>query len=205
VRAWSSALCLPPIHSDPRPFSSTEPHFFAQHGYDLETKLVELLGEHGFLSSPASEPPPPAPAPGQQERVHPVIVQCFDPATLRSLAVRVPGVPLVQLLIAPTTEGEGIAHHLGREAVYGQLPLADIADYAHGIGPQKTVYTSLPPDMARAQVDRAHALGLGVHPWTFRREARFVDKVFKHGSDQELLFFYECLVGQPNASRALDT
>jgi len=49
------------------------------------------------------------------------------------------------------------------------------------------------PAAARAVVDAAHELDLAVHPWTFRREAMYVDRSFESDSEEELRFFYECL------------
>ena len=168
-----------------------EPHFFHLNGFDIESKVVEALEakDLGMLAASDPLPGPDVPAP--------LVLQCFDSATLRSLSHRIPHVPLVQLLLSPSSKehpsvGEGVSHHLGREAVYGDLPLAEIATYASGIGPTKSVYTSMTPEAARAAVDAAHELDLAVHPWTFRREAMFVDTSFDH-SAEELRFFYECL------------
>lgn len=168
-----------------------EPYFFQLQGLDIEAKLVEALHATHLLADtliPTAGPDVPAP----------LVIQCFDSATLRSLATRLPSVPLVQLLLSPTSKehpsvGEGVSKHLGREARYGDLTLAEIAAYASGIGPIKTVFTQLSPEEARALVDRAHALDLAVHPWTFRREPMFVDRSFQQDSDEELRFFYECL------------
>lgn len=168
-----------------------EPHFFRLNGFDIEGTLVEALHAKHVLAEtliPPSGPDVPAP----------LVIQCFDADTLRSLATRLPSVPLVQLLLSPTSKehpsvGEGVSKHLGREAHYGDLSLTEIATYASGIGPAKTVFTKLPPEEARALVDRAHALDLAVHPWTFRREPMFVDTAFQQDSDEELRFFYECL------------
>jgi hypothetical protein len=86
-----------------------------------------------------------------------------------------------------------MAQHLGRDASFGDAPLREVAAYASGIGPQKDVLTSAVPEAARAIVDEAHALGLAVHPWTFRREESFVDRAFREDPEHELRFFYECL------------
>ena len=168
-----------------------EPYFFQLQGLDIEAKLVEALHATHLLADTLIPPAgPDVPAP--------LVIQCFDSATLRSLATRLPSVPLVQLLLSPTSNehpsvGEGVSKHLGREARYGDLTLVEIAAYASGIGPIKTVFTQLSPEEARALVDRAHALDLAVHPWTFRREPMFVDRAFQQDSDEELRFFYECL------------
>lgn len=170
-----------------------EPYFFHLNGFDIESKVVEVLQtkDMGVLSSlPHLVPGPDVPAP--------LVLQCFDPYTLRRLAQRIPHVPLVQLLLSPLSKehssvGQGVSHHLGREATFGDMTLPEIAAYASGIGPAKSVFTSMDPAVARAVVDEAHELDLAVHPWTFRREAMYVDTPFQADSDEELRFFFESL------------
>ena len=67
--------------------------------------------------------------------------------------------------------------------------LADIATYAAGIGPQKTMIipqtsdgTPLPPTDL---VARAHAAGLALHPWTFRSENYFLPKDLRRGDSAD--------------------
>ncbi len=168
-----------------------EPHFFTLNGFHMEGTLVDVLHAKHVLAETLL-PPAGSDVPA------PLVIQCFDADALRSLARRLPSVPLVQLLLSPTSKehpsvGQGVSAHLGREAHYGDMALADIAAYASGIGPSKTVFTQLSPEEGRALVDAAHALDLGVHPWTFRREPMFVDRAFAQDSDEELRFFYECL------------
>jgi glycerophosphoryl diester phosphodiesterase len=60
----------------------------------------------------------------------------------------------------------------------GACALGDIASYADGIGPAKTLIVPH-DDTGRSMaptslVDDAHAAGLFVHPWTFRRENAFL-------------------------------
>ena len=124
----------------------------------------------------------------------PLIIQCFDADTLKSLAQKVPHIPRVQLVLGPTTVEDSISYHLRRIIRYGpELSLKEVANYAQGIGPPKNVFTSLRPERSRAMVDDAHAHGLAIHPWTFRREGNFVDQAFQGDSDHEMRYFYECL------------
>ena len=74
----------------------------------------------------------------------PVFVQSFDAGSLRELPR-----PRVQLV--------------GR----GPVDVEAIAGYAQAIGPAKQLVDA-------ALVDAAHAAGLEVHPYTFRREAHFL-------------------------------
>jgi glycerophosphoryl diester phosphodiesterase len=78
----------------------------------------------------------------------PVFVQSFDPASLRELGAELSH-PLVQLV--------------GK----GPVDVAATAAYAQAIGPAKQLVDA-------ALVDAAHAAGLAVHPYTFRREPRFL-------------------------------
>jgi len=78
----------------------------------------------------------------------PVFVQSFDPASLQELAGALT-VPLVQLLGS------------------GPVDVEAIARYAQAIGPAKRLVTA-------ELVAAAHAAGLEVHPYTFRRERRFL-------------------------------
>ena len=84
-----------------------------------------------------------------------VFVQCFEADTLRRLRFELgTELPLVQLI---SVAGFPLATKSG---------LAEIAGYAVGIGPDKRLIESNP-----TLVDWAHALGLVVHPWTFRADS----------------------------------
>jgi glycerophosphoryl diester phosphodiesterase len=90
---------------------------------------------------------------GYRERDDRFFIQCFSPGELRRVrAAHGANLPLVQLL----EEGADV----GREA------LSAIAEYANGIGPPISLAW---PD--RGLVGMAHALGLLVHPYTFRADA----------------------------------
>ena len=78
----------------------------------------------------------------------PVFLQSFDPANLQALAGELPG-PFVQLV--------------GR----GPVDVEAIAEYARRSGPRSSSST---PTLVAA----AHAAGLELHPYTFRREPRFL-------------------------------
>lgn len=67
--------------------------------------------------------------------------------------------------------------------------LAEIATYADGVGPDKSLV--VPRDAAGELhianatdlVDDAHAVGLAVHPWTFRAENVFLPANFRSSDD----------------------
>jgi len=83
----------------------------------------------------------------------PVFIQSFEPEILQRLKGNTTA-RLVQLVFEKTP-GAGT-----------NIPLAEIATYADGVGPAKSiVFTNA------SFVGDAHALGLAVHPWTFRTDA----------------------------------
>jgi glycerophosphoryl diester phosphodiesterase len=85
-----------------------------------------------------------------------VVIQSFDPRNLRQLR-GMTRLPLVQLL----------------EQTLGDL--AEVATYADGIGIAKALATA-------EAVQRAHAVGLKVHVWTFRAENEFLPDDLKVGA-----------------------
>lgn len=119
----------------------------------------------------------------------PVFIQSFEVGNLRDLATRT-GVRLIQLL----EDGRQSPHDFeaaGIHRTYAEMMtpagLAEIATYAHGIGPWKrsivgeTAERRLKP--AGTLIDDAHAAGLVVHAYTFRDEPRFLAE--DHGDDPE--------------------
>jgi glycerophosphoryl diester phosphodiesterase len=101
-----------------------------------------------------------------------VFVQSFEAGSLRTVARSV-GVPLVQLL--PTRDPGTPAD------------LAEIARYAHAVGPSKAQIVprgedgrSLPPT---GFVEDAHRAGLAVHPYAFRNENAFLPLELRSSDD----------------------
>jgi glycerophosphoryl diester phosphodiesterase len=110
-----------------------------------------------------------------------VTVQSFEISNLKSLNRQLPGVPLVQLLDAPTLKpGDVLA--AGGTLTYGQMAtpagLRDIARYADVASPSK-IYI-VPRDAAGFSqppttfIRDAHAAGLDVVAYTFRAENSFL-------------------------------
>ena len=152
------------------------PSYFQSIGLPLEPPLLAALEEVGW-TEPAS----------------PVFIQSFETENLRMLRTRT-GVRLVQLM-----EAEGRPYDLlcrGDARTYAELAtpggLAEIAGYADAIGPHKALV--IPRDAAgwlqapAALVADAHAAGLHVHPWTFRRENVFLPADFQAGDPAEAGF-----------------
>ncbi len=123
-----------------------DPEWHREQGIDLSRKLVDMLAKYGYPAKP-----------GQ------VFVQCFDPLELQRLRTELHcPFPLVQLIDK-------------RVGSVSPDALRQIATYADAIGPSMDLvcrrqqpgsgalaYSSLIAD--------AHAAGLKVHPYTFRRD-----------------------------------
>ncbi|HYZ28572.1 MAG TPA: glycerophosphodiester phosphodiesterase [Thermoleophilaceae bacterium] len=144
------------------------PSYFRKIGLPLEGRLVSALEREGLNRADA-----------------PVFVQSFETTNLRALHSRL-RVPLVQLLGAPNTTPAD-----GTNRTYGELAtpagLADVAKYADGVGPSKDYIVPRNADGSSAAptsfVEDAHAAGLLVHPYTFRRENTFLPLELRSSSD----------------------
>lgn len=145
------------------------PSWFASLGLALEEPLLEALERAGWTDADA-----------------PVFIQSFETDNLRMLRTRT-RVRLIQLM-----EAGGRPYDFTRRGdprTYADLAtpqgLAEIATYAQGIGPDKSLV--IPRDASgrlAAQtplVAAAHAAGLLVHPWTFRSENYFLPADFYVG------------------------
>ena len=131
------------------------PNWHAQAGHDMVRAIIDTLDSSGYLQHPDR-----------------VFLQCFDHSTLKRLARELPAaLPLIQL-IGENDWGED------SDADYEQMRtpegLAGVAAYATGIGPHlHQILTGVDNDghpLLSALVQNAHAQGLEVHPYTFRRD-----------------------------------
>jgi glycerophosphoryl diester phosphodiesterase len=138
------------------------PSYFASIGHPMEARLVEQLKEAGW--STASSP---------------VFIQSFEVDNLKALH-KMTGIRLIQLMDATG----GPADHAKPSYAVMATPagLREIASYAWGIGPNKTMIQggdAPPTDL----VVNAHIEGLRVHPWTFRAENMFLPPSMRVGTD----------------------
>jgi glycerophosphoryl diester phosphodiesterase len=148
------------------------PTYFRSEGLALEPRLIAALRRNGL-----------------DRRKAPVFVQSFETSNLKALD-HVLKVPLVQLLDAKAKQPFDLVG-TGDTRTYGDLAtpagLREIATYADGVGPSKDYIVprdadgfSLPPT---SFVGDAHAAGLAVHPYTFRRENTFLPAELRSSDD----------------------
>ena len=147
------------------------PTYFDGIGLSLEEPLLADLDEAGL-----------------DRRRSPVFVQSFETTNLIELAEDGVRVPLVQLLSAGGAPYDLVA--AGDPRSYADLTtpegLAEIAEYAAGIGPEKGQVIPRLADGTLGEptslVDDAHAVDLLVHPYTFRNENTFLPTDLREGA-----------------------
>jgi glycerophosphoryl diester phosphodiesterase len=155
------------------------PSYFRSIGIALEPLLLKALETNGYTDASA-----------------PVFVQSFEVQNLKDLS-RLTKVRLIQLMEDARLQPYDFVT-AGDRRTYGDLmrpaALAEIATYAHGIGPwkrsivpQRVDGTLLPPTSLVAD---AHRAGLLVHPYTFRDEPEFLAPDYQLDPIREYLQFY---------------
>ncbi len=129
----------------------------------MEEELLRLMDEYNLIKPAAKRSQ--------------VLIQSFSEDSLRLIHELEPSLPLIQLFDSGETS----------ESI--QTRLAEVSEYAVGIGPSKT-------DVDAALVEAAHALCLDVHPYTVNETAEMealialgVDGMFTNFPDrlEELL------------------
>ncbi len=149
------------------------PTHFDGLGLSMEEPLVAILHRNGYQ--------------GKRDRI---FIQSFEIRNLQDLR-RLTNLPLVQLLWleGKPYDVEAASGTLTYDQMATPQGLAQIATYADGVGPEK--YHFIIPRDAAGNLDtahatrfvkNAHAVGLKVHPYTFRAENRFLPTNFKSAS-----------------------
>ena len=150
------------------------PTYFAGLGFDTPGKLIAAIKGSAYL------------------RRAPLIVQCFEPATLKRLhreLAEVRNVALFQLIQSSDVRQPADVVAAGGALTFEDMVtpkgLAEIAGYAQWIGPPlrrviplDTAGNSGPPGMLVAD---AHRAGLKVGVFTFRPENQFLPANLRHG------------------------
>jgi glycerophosphoryl diester phosphodiesterase len=134
------------------------PSYFASIGLPHETALLAILARFG-LDKPDS----------------PVFIQSFEVGNLQAIRPKTK-VNLIQLMDDKGTPVD--RPDLSYKQMASAKGLKAVAQYANGIGPNKAMVIprTLLGNMGEPSslVVDAHAAGLAVHPWTFRRENFFL-------------------------------
>lgn len=125
-----------------------------QEGIDMVDLLVRELRQFGLDGADAR-----------------VFVQIFEVGPLQRLNQRI-DTPLV-LLVHPQG-GPYDEPDLRWAEMMTPTGLAEIAEYADGIGPGLSYVVNTDTMEPTGLVDEAHAVGLTVHPWTLRKENGFL-------------------------------
>lgn len=148
------------------------PSFFKDLGFPMEDMLLDALVEGGYEVY-GSE------VPNNLQQVVPVVVQCFDAASLQYLR---PKTTLPLLLLLNTQPA----------SFWSSDNMAAIATYADGVGPDKSYFASVSYKEAVTAITTTHTAGLRLHPYTFRAD-QDINTVFQNDFSKELMFYYCCL------------
>lgn len=161
------------------------PAFHLQLNLPLEDRLLDALNRRGLNKAGA-----------------PIFIQSFESANLQYFRAKTP-LPLVQLM----DEGALIYDDSGTQVVSVSIPdygdarggeppesLADVAKYAHAIGPWKRQIlrdVGQPKLLTTSVIEQAHQAGLRVHTYTFRNEPATLAPEYNNDPLEEYRRFYE--------------
>lgn len=141
------------------------PGYFTQIGLPHEAALLRTLAQYGMDKAGSL-----------------VFIQSFEVGNLQALRAKTK-LPLIQLM--DDKGGPADRPDLAYADMASAKGLKDVAKYANGIGPNKSMV--IPRTMLgnlgapTTLVHNAHAAGLKVHPWTFRRENFFLPLSMRSG------------------------
>lgn len=156
------------------------PTYFQKIGLPLEEALVKELSSYGM-----------------NKKDSPVFIQSFEMQSLAKIKKLSP-LPLIYLIDDP--EKTPFDHVVsGDKRTYKDMVqpknLKEISAIVSGIGPYKRyIIPSSEKNEAMAPttlIQDAHAVGLKVHPYTFRKESLYLLKDYQGDLEKELLQFFE--------------
>jgi glycerophosphoryl diester phosphodiesterase len=156
------------------------PSYFQSINLPLEEKLVEMLKKFHM-----------------NEKDSMVFIQSFEFNNLKKLKKLTP-LPLIYLIDDPYKIP--FDHVLLKDKrTYGDMvkkdSLKELSEVVTGIGPfkQYIVKVNLQNNTEEPStlIQDAHAVGLKVHPWTFRKEDRYLARDYKGQLENELLQFFK--------------
>ena len=156
------------------------PTYFKSINLALEEPLVSILKKNGYTSSK-----------------DPVFIQSFEVENLKQLH-KLTDLPLIQLLDEGTMQPYDFFVK-GDSRTYVDLTapkeLAKIAEYAEGLGPYKRLIVPAGEDKrlkpVTSLINDAHAVGLKVHTWTFRKEEPYLAPDYKGNPQAEYEQFFK--------------
>lgn len=147
------------------------PSYFKTQNLEFDDKLLRLLEKYNL-----------------NKKSSPVFIQSFETENLKTLSQKTE-VKLIQLM---QEEGGAWNNQRGITKTYKEMcspdELKEIAKYAYGIGPQKTMIFPIDErGFSKAEsllVKDAHEAGLKLHPWTFRAENIFLAKQYQNDNSE---------------------
>ena len=150
-----------------------QPEFHRNEGKDISTAVVNLLKQYGYAS--------------KQDKV---FVQTFSFAELEVIKNDI--LPAAGIDI-------NLIQLIGSESSYPWMfeaaGMNTLAEFADGIGPEKGLVISRSSSRGNLEisplVDRAHAAGLQVHPYTYRMDAGQVPSYAEDFEDLLRLHYFE--------------
>jgi len=156
------------------------PTYFKSINLALEEPLVSLLNKNGYT-----------------KRNAPVFIQSFEVENLQQLN-KMTDLQLVQLLDEAEMQPYDFVVK-GDSRTYADLTapqeLAKIAEYADGLGPYKRLILPVGEDKrlksATSLIEDAHAVGLKVHTWTFRKEEQYLAPDYNKNAQAEYEQFFK--------------
>lgn len=145
--------------------------YFQQLGLAMEPQVVEIFHKNGYTEKDA-----------------PVYIQSFEINNLKELK-KMTNLRLLQLFNSKISMPFDQAQ-LGTGLTFGDMAtpegLTNVAEYASAVGPEKGYI--IPRTLSNRLgspttfVKDAHAVGLQVHPWTFRAENIYLPTEFQRGN-----------------------